>query len=121
MLRAHVYASRAAAERAIAAIDAARHPDGTEVVTLPDGTRERRPAKTWALPVELEDGRFAVPYEAQRLGPLADREVTVGGRRTRVPRAEEAVDLDTEELPDGRVVAREKPAAGGGGGVIRGR
>ena len=120
MLRAHIYAVRAVAERAIAAIDAARHPDGTEELTLPDGTRERRPAKTWALPIALEDGRFAVPYEAQRLGPLADREMTVGGQRVRVRRADEAVDIETEEIPDGRFVVREKPAAGGGG-ATRGR
>lgn len=63
MLKVYVYASRAVAERAIAAIDAARHPDGIEELTLPDGTRERRPAKTWAHPIELGDGRFAVTAE----------------------------------------------------------
>lgn len=56
----YIYLTRDEAELAIAAIDAARHPDGTEEVTLPDGTRERRTAKTWTFPVELEDGRWAV-------------------------------------------------------------
>lgn len=114
MLRAHVYATRADAEHAIAAIDAARNPDGTEELTLPDGTRERRPAKTWAIPIELEDGRFAVAYKSARLAALADREVTVRGERVRVPRERDVVDLETEEQPDGRVIVRERRVREGG-------
>lgn len=110
MLRAHVYATRAGAERAVAVIDTARSPDGTEEVTLPDGTRERRPAKTWALPIELDDGRCAVPWKGERLTALSGREVTVRGERVRVPRADDVVELETEEQPDGRVVVREKRA-----------
>ena len=133
MLRAHIYAARAAAERAIDAIDAAHHPDGTEQVTvlpgarslrdpavrarcveitLPDGTqrlgyRERRPAKTWAEPIELEDGRHAVPYREDRLAVLADREVTVGGQRLRVPRPDEAIDLEVATDENGDPITRE--------------
>lgn len=108
MLRARIYATREDAERAISAIDAARHPDGMEEVRLPDGTTERRPAKTWALPIELEDGRFAVPWK-ERLSAIEGREVTVRGERVRVPRAQDVVDLKTEEQPDGRVVVRGAP------------
>ena len=131
MLRAHIYAARAAAERAIAASDAARHPDGTEVVTvlpglrslrdpdvrarcveitLPDGTkrlgyRERRPAKTWSHPIELEDGRCAVPWK-ERLSAIEGREVTVDGRRVRIPREDEATQIEPVELEKGKVVWR---------------
>jgi hypothetical protein len=109
LMKSHIYAARKAAERAIAAIDAARNPDGTEEVTLPDGTREIRPAKTWAFPLELEDGRWAVTWEDRRLGPIAEREVTVGnGQRVRVPRAEDVEELEIEEQPDGRVIVRAK-------------
>lgn len=108
MLKAHVYASRAFAERAIAAIDAARHPDGTEELTLPDGTRERRPAKTWAHPIELEDGRFAVPVSLRQLAAIEGREVTVRGERLHVPSAQDVVEIEAEEQPDGRVVLRER-------------
>lgn len=107
MLRAHVYAARAAAERAIAAIDAARHPDGTEELTLPDGTRERRPAKTWAHPVELDDGRWAVAYEERRLAAIAGREVTVQGERLRVPTAQGVSEIEIVTDENGDPVMRE--------------
>lgn len=59
----HIYATRELAQGAIDTIDAARNPDGTEDVTLSNGSIETRPAKTWAHPIELEDGRFAVTAE----------------------------------------------------------
>jgi len=111
MLKASIYATREDAERAISAIDAGRHPDGVEEVTLPDGTTERRPAKTWALPIELEDGRCAVPWK-ECLSALAGREVTVQGRRVAVPRAEHVVELEREEV-DGRTVVRDRRREGG--------
>lgn len=107
MLRAHIYADRAAAERAIAAINAARHPDGTEVVTLPDGTRERRPAKTWAHPVELDDGWWAVAYEERRLAAIEGREVTVRGERLRVPTAQGVSEIEIATDDAGDPVTRE--------------
>ncbi|MCB9620441.1 MAG: hypothetical protein H6724_13470 [Sandaracinus sp.] len=82
---------------------------------------EQRPAKRWSELVELEDGRFAVPASPRKLTAIGGREVTVGGQRVRVPRAAEAVDLEAEEQPDGRVVVREKRVTGGAGGAIRGR
>lgn len=93
-MRVHIYATRELAQNAIAAIDAARNPDGTEEVTLPDGTRERRAAKAWAFPIELEDGRWAVTA----VDPDAPDVRTI-----------EPV-LDESEEPvivDGRVVMRE--------------
>lgn len=113
MLKARIYATREDAERAISAIDAGRHPDGVEEVTLPDGTTERRPAKTWALPIELEDGRCAVPWK-ECLSALAGREVTVRGERLRVPRAQDVseIEIATDDgepiVRDGRPVLREK-------------
>lgn len=35
----------------------------------------------------------------------------VRGERLRLPRAQDVLDLETEEQPDGRVVVREKPRA----------
>jgi hypothetical protein len=153
VIRAAIYADRAAAEKAVAAIDAARHPDGTEeVIVVPSarahhadptlrercewidtpaagrvfGYRERRGAKTWAEPIDLDDGRCAVPWREDRLAALEGREVTVRGERVRVPRAQDvseieiATDDDGEPIVrDGRAVLREKREAGGGG--IRGR
>ena len=133
-MKAHIYATEAEARRAIAAIDAARHPDGTESVTicpsartlardpelrarcveitLPDGTkrlgyRETRAAKTWAHPIELEDGRFAVPYDPRRLAGLSDREVTVRGERVRVPRAQDVSEIEVATDEKGDPVTRE--------------
>ena len=144
MIKAAIYADRAAAEKTIAAIDAARHPDGTELVTvlpglrslrdpavrarcaeitLPDGTtrlgyRERRPAKRWADPIDLDDGRCAVPWREDRLEAIEGREVTVRGERLRVPRAQDvseieiATDSDGEPIVrDGRPVLRERVAS----------
>ena len=131
MLKAHIYATDTEARRAIRAIDEARHPDGTEwitvlpgaralrdpelrarcvEITLPDGTkrlgyRERRPAKTWSHPIELEDGRCAMPWK-ERLSAIEGREVTVDGRRVRIPREDEATQLEPVELENGKVVWR---------------
>ena len=133
MLKAHVYASEALARRAIAAIDAARHPDGTEEVTvlpgaralrdpavrarcveitLPDGTkrlgyRETRAAKTWAEPIELEDGRCAVPWREDRLAAIEGREVTVRGERLRVPRVQDMSEIEIATDDAGDPVTRE--------------
>ena len=87
-------------------------PPTAQFATLPDGTqrlgyRERRPAKTWAEPIELEDGRHAVPYREDRLAVLADREVTVGGQRLRVPRPDEAIDLEVATDENGDPITRE--------------
>ena len=133
MLKAHIYASEALARRAIAAIDAVRHPDGTEQITvlpgvrdlrdpevrarcveitLPDGTvrlgyRERRPAKTWAEPIELEDGRCAVPWREDRLASIEGREVTVDGQRVRVPLAQDVSEIEIAADERGEPIVRE--------------
>lgn len=136
-MKAAIFATRQIAERALEAIDAARHPDGTEeVIVVPSardhradpalrercewidtpaagrvfGYRERRPAKRWADPIDLEDGRCAVPWREDRLAAIEGREVTVRGERVRAPRAQDVVELETEEQPDGHVVVREKRA-----------
>ena len=70
-MRATIYATRAEAEKAITAIDAARAPDGTEervrYVRGREVSRERVPAKPWAEPIELDDGRFALNEPARLL------------------------------------------------------
>lgn len=112
MTRGFIYPTRLLAERTIDALTEAHAPSGVETVRVVSRGRvvseETRPAKRWAEPVELEDGRFAVPVSPRKLAGIADREVTVGGQRVRVPRADEAVDLETEELPDGHVIVRER-------------
>lgn len=144
MLKAHLYATEALARRAIAAIDTARHPDGTEQVTicpsaralardpelrarcveitLPDGTtrlgyRERRPAKTWAEPLEMQNGDWGVPYEARRLAAFADVEVVVDGVTVRIPRENGSTTLKPVELPNGSTVWRSVPDTPGAGRV----
>lgn len=108
MLKAYVLRTRVLADRVVAAIDNARNPDGTEEVRLPNGSRERRPATTWAIPTELDDGQFFVPYEERRLGSIAGREVTVRGERIRVPTLADVVDVEIVEQPDGSIVKRER-------------
>lgn len=110
MLTAHVYPTHLDAERAIAAIDAARNPDGTEEVTLPDGTRTRRLAKVWSRPIELEDGRFAVTWSA-RLAEFSGQEVEVDGELFTIPDGADAVELETVEIEEGVFVVRVVPAS----------
>lgn len=127
-MRAHTYATEAEARRAIAAIDAARCPDGTEervrYVRGREVSRERVPAKPWAEPIELDDGRFAVPVSPRKLTTIEGREVTVRGERVRVPRAQDVSEIEvaTDDngdpvTRDGRPVLREKRAGGGVGRV----
>lgn len=93
-MRVRIYATRDLAQAAIDAIDAARNPLGTEEATLPSGAIETRPAKTWAHPLELQDGRFAVTAE----DPDAQGVSTI----------EMVLDADGEPIiRDGRVVMRE--------------
>ncbi len=141
-MKAAIFATRQAAQRAIDAIDAARHPDGTEeLIVVPSardhradptlrercewidtpaagrvfGYRERRAAKRWADPIDLEDGRCAVPWREDRLAAIAGREVTVRGERLRVPRAQDVseIEIATDDggepiVRDGRPVLRER-------------
>lgn len=67
-----IYSSAEEAAAAIALVDAARHPDGTEPVRVA-GEVVTRPAKTWAVPVELLDGRYAVTWH-EALGPESSAE-----------------------------------------------
>lgn len=121
-MRAAIYNTREEAEKAIVATDAARAPDGTEervrYVRGREVSRERVPAKPWAEPVELDDGRWAVPVSPRKLAPIEGREVTVRGERVRVPRAQDvseieiATDDDGEPIVrDGQPVLREKVAS----------
>lgn len=145
MIKAVIYSTRQIAERAIEAIDVARHPDGTEeLIVVPSardhradptlrercewidtraagrvfGYQEIRAAKTWAEPIDLEDGRCAVEWREDRLASLAGREVTVRGERVRVPRAQDVseIEIATDEkgdpiVRDGRPVLRERREA----------
>lgn len=120
MTRAIVYPNRAAAERAIDALTEAHAPGGVETVRVVSRGRvvseEQRPAKPWSEPIELDDGRFAVPVSPRKLTTIAGREVTVRGERVRVPRAQDVSEVeittDDEGEPvtreDGRPVLREK-------------
>lgn len=103
-MRAHVYASEQQAQRVIDAIDAARGP--TELVRLPDGSLEERPTLTWAHPVPLTGGRWAVPVE-ERVRALGGREVGQGAARVRIPEHAEAVEVGDEERAE-----REAQGAG---------
>ena len=66
MLIGWVNATEARARDLIAAIDAELGP--TEVVRIPDGTLETRPRKTWARPIALVDGTWAVAFEERIRG-----------------------------------------------------
>lgn len=101
-MRAAIYATAAEAQDAIDAIDKARGP--TETVRLPDGTLETRPTKTWARPVQLRDGRFAVPLE-ERVEALGGRTERVEDRDVTIPRLRDAVvvrDGDREDTREAR-------------------
>lgn len=96
---AWIYATEAEARRAIAAIDGAL--GSTEVVRLPDGRAETRPRKTWAHPVPLRDGTWAVPYKP-RLASVTDRTVRVDGTNERVKRADETIAIASDDREDTR-------------------
>lgn len=118
MNRALVYPTRAAAERAIDALTEAHAPGGVETVRVVSRgvvvSEEQRPAKRWAEPVELDDGRFAVTVSPRKIAMIAGREVTVRGERVRVPRAQDVseIEIATDDgepiVRDGRPVLREK-------------
>lgn len=122
-MRATIYTTREEAEKAISAIDAARAPDGTEervrYVRGREVSRERVPAKPWAEPVELDDGRWAVPVSPRKLAAIEGVEVTVRGEQLRVPRVQDVSEIEivTYEkgeplVRDGRPVLREKVTGG---------
>ena len=110
-MRATIYATRAEAEKAITAIDAARAPDGTEervrYVRGREVSRERVPAKPWAEPIELDDGRFAVPVSPRKLAAIEGREVMVRGERLRVPRAQDVSEIEIAADERGEPIVRE--------------
>lgn len=88
-MRVIVLDTEADARRLIRAIDAIR--GATETLTVIDrgrvvGTRSA-PAKTWAEPVPLRDGRWAVPCSLRRWAAFAGRQRTIDGVVTRVPSA----------------------------------
>lgn len=129
-MRAFIYPTRAGAERAIDALTEAHAPGGVETVRVVSRGRvfseEQRPAKPWAEPVELEDGRFAVTVSPRKLAAIAGREVTVGGERVRVPHGQDVseIEIATDEkgdplVRDGRSVLREKRRVGEGGIRVR--
>lgn len=130
MNRALIFATRAAAERAIDALTEAHAPGGVETVRVISRGRvvseEQRPAKPWAEPIELDDGRFGVPISPRKLATIAGREVTVRGERVRVPRAQDVSEIEIATgddgepiVRDGRPVLRERREAGGGPGRVR--
>jgi hypothetical protein len=97
-MRAWVYSTQAAAQRAIDAIDAARGP--TETVTRIErgvvvATYEQ-PALTWAHPTRLRDGRWAV-IASERLRALEGRELPP---QARVPMLADAVDVPDEDIAE---------------------
>jgi len=90
VLIAHVYGTELDARRAIRTIDAARGP--TEVLTL-DGRSWEAPTKTWAHPVELRNGTWAVPWKGDRLRAIEGVAVRVGDAPAIVVRERDAVAL----------------------------
>lgn len=98
-------ATAAAALRLVAAIDAEL--GATEVVRLPSGELETHPRKTWAIPIELSDGSFAVPWKA-RLASIEGRSRDVGGAATRIPRESECASVtDADRAKPARDPARK--------------
>lgn len=82
-----IYATQAEALRAVAAIDALFGP--TEVLRTPAGL-VTRPRLTWAIPIALRDGTWAVPVKP-RLSAVEGRATTVGGQQVTVPLISAAV------------------------------
>lgn len=98
-----------AAQRVIDAIDAELGP--TEELRLPDGATVTRPRKTWAVPIELRDGRYAVPHKP-RLGAIEGRSRDVRGIATRIPTGAEAVTVaDGDRTPPRVTAPTGRPAA----------
>ncbi len=108
--RCHVYASEAAARRAIAAINAARP---TTEIMRNETTRQERTvaAKPWAIdPIPLADGTFAVPWDA-RLLPVEGRVVRVDGSDVTIPLdaaavAKQRTDVARAATPDAAIAGR---------------
>lgn len=96
-MNAWTYPTAREALDAIAAIDAAR--GATEELRLPTGEIVTRPRKTWALPIPLKDGTFAVPHKPI-LDAVAGRAVTVRGTRVVVKSSAEARAVDRSERVD---------------------
>lgn len=95
-----VFLTEAEARKAIAAIDAARAPSGTERLRGPDGVEYDAPVKPWAVPVRLRDGTFGVPFKP-RLRPIEGRVVDVRGEAVAVIRESDCVtktDADREAV-----------------------
>lgn len=88
------FPTRASAQLVIDAIDAQRPP--TETLERRLGGRVVEtvevPRKTWALPVELDDGTWGVPFPARKVQPgWEGRVVSVRGIPTRIPTQAEVV------------------------------
>lgn len=98
-VRGYLCATVDIARATIRAIDAARHPDGTEEVRLPNGSLERRAAKRWSLALGLADGTYLVPYKKAHIEPIAGRVVDVGSVPVRIPLETETV-TRTEDQRD---------------------
>jgi hypothetical protein len=111
----YIAATEAEARRLIRAIDAVRVPDGTERVDIVEGGRivrsETRPARPWAEPIPLRDGRYAVPMPDRKAADVLrdlppTREVDVRERpdaasvRVRVPTLQERVVVRDEDRAD---------------------
>lgn len=112
MKRALIFATRAAAERAIDALTEAHAPGGVETIRVISGgvvvSEEVRPAKRWAEPIELEDGRFAVPVSPRKLSAIEGREVTVRGELLLVPRARDVSEIEIVTDDEGEPIVRDK-------------
>lgn len=93
-MNAWTYPTAREALVAITAIDAAL--GETEELRLPTGKVVTRPRKTWAAPIALKDGTFAVPRKPI-LDAVAGRAVTVGGTRVVVGSAAKARNVTIEE------------------------
>jgi hypothetical protein len=79
-MQAWTYATQAEARLVIDAITLAQ--GATETLTL-DGVSFTAPRKTWAYPIELLDGTWAVPHK-KRLDAIGGIDVVVRGEKVRV-------------------------------------
>lgn len=89
-ISAWVYATQDEAQLVIDAITQAQ--GATEILT-PSSVSFKAPRKTWAHPIELSDGTWAVPY-GRRLDVIAGLDVVVKGQSVRVlpERARQAIE-----------------------------